>query len=73
MALRMRPYNEREIELINSLIREGEYIYGRSESRGHLVQDYVNEETSNHMSFNKPIGYFSDTTDITSEITQTWE
>ena len=44
MALRMRPYNEREIELIKSLIREGEYIYGRSESRGHLVQDYVNEE-----------------------------
>lgn len=44
MALRMRPYNEREIELINSLIREGEYIYGRSESRGHLVQDYVNDE-----------------------------
>ena len=44
MALRMRPYNEREIELINSLIREGEYIYGRSESRGHLVNYYVNEE-----------------------------
>ena len=44
MALRMRPYNEREIELINSLIREGEYIDGRSASRGHLVQDYVNDE-----------------------------
>ena len=32
-------------------------------------KDYVSEGTSNYMSFNKPIGYFSDTNDITSEIT----
>lgn len=44
MVFKLRPYNEGEIELINSLIREGESIYGKSESRGHLVQDYVNEE-----------------------------
>ena len=44
MAFKMRPYNEGEIELINSLIREGESIYGKSESQGHHVQDYVNDE-----------------------------
>ena len=44
MAWRLRPYNEDEIELINSLIKEGEEKYGKSESRGHLVQDYVQRE-----------------------------
>ena len=44
MAWKLRPYNDDEIELINSLIREGESMYGRSHSRGHLVQDYVQRE-----------------------------
>ena len=44
MAWRLRPYNEDEIELINSLIKEGEEKYGKSESRGHLVQEYVQRE-----------------------------
>ena len=44
MAWRLRPYNEDEIELINSLIKEGEEKFGKSESRGHLVQEYVQRE-----------------------------
>ena len=44
MAWRMRPYNEGEIELINSLIREGEARYGKTEAMGHLVQEYVQRE-----------------------------
>ena len=44
MAWRMRPYNEGEMELINSLIREGEARYGRPEAMGHLVQEYVKRE-----------------------------
>ena len=32
------------MELIKSLIKEGEEKYGKSESRGHLVQDYVQRE-----------------------------
>ena len=44
MAWRLRPYNQDEIELINSLIKEGEDMFGRSHSRGHLVQEYVQKE-----------------------------
>ena len=44
MAWKLRPYNEDEKELIKSLIKEGEEKYGKSESRGHLVQDYVQRE-----------------------------
>lgn len=44
MAWRLRPYNEDEIELINSLIKEGESRYGRTEAMGHLVQDFVQRE-----------------------------
>ena len=44
MAWRMRPYNEGEIELINSNLREGEARYGRTEAMGHLVQEYVQRE-----------------------------
>ena len=44
MAWKLRPYNDDEIELINSLISEGESMYGRSHSRGYLVQDYVQRE-----------------------------
>ena len=44
MAWRLRPYNEGEIELINSLIREGEARYGKTEAMGHLVQEYVQRE-----------------------------
>lgn len=42
--MKLRPYNQDEIELINSLIKEGESYFGRSNSRGHLVQDYVQRE-----------------------------
>ena len=42
--MKLRPYNKDEIELIDSLIKEGETMYGRSNSRGHLVQDYVQRE-----------------------------
>ena len=42
--MKLRPYNKDEIELINSLIKEGESYFGRSNSRGHLVQDYVQKE-----------------------------
>ena len=42
--MKLRPYNKDEIELINSLIKEGESYFGRSNSRGHLVQDYVQRE-----------------------------
>ena len=44
MAWKLRPYNQDEIELIDSLIKEGEEKFGKSESRGHLVQEYVQRE-----------------------------
>ena len=44
MAWKLRPYNKDEIELIDSLIKEGEDMFGRSHSRGHLVQEYVQKE-----------------------------
>ena len=44
MAWRLRPYNEDELELINSLIKAGESRYGRTKAMGHLVQDYVQRE-----------------------------
>jgi len=44
MPWRLRPYYDDEIELIDSLIKEGELKFGRSHSRGHLVQDHVQNE-----------------------------
>ena len=44
MGYRLRPYNQGEIELIESLIKEGEARYGKTEAQGHLVQDYVQRE-----------------------------
>ena len=44
MAWKLRPYTQDEIELIDSLIKEGEKKHGKSESRGHLVQEYVQRE-----------------------------
>jgi len=40
----MRPYTQQEIDFIDSLIRQGEAIHGKTDAMGHLVVEYVQNE-----------------------------
>ena len=42
--MKMRPYTKEENDFINSLIKQGESIYGRTDAMGHLVVEYVQNE-----------------------------
>ena len=42
--MKMRPYTKEENDFINSLIRQGEAIYGKTDAMGHLVVEYVQNE-----------------------------
>ena len=42
--MKMRPYTKEENDFINSLIRQGEAIYGKTDAMGHLVVEYVKNE-----------------------------
>ena len=42
--MKMRPYTKEENDFINSLIRQGESIHGRTDAIGHLVVEYVQNE-----------------------------
>ena len=39
----MRPMTLKETQTVKRLLREGERIYGRSDSVGHKVQEYVQD------------------------------
>ena len=42
--MKMRPYTKEENDFINSLIKQGESIYGKTDAMGHLVVEYVQSE-----------------------------
>ena len=42
--MKMRPYTREEEDFINSLIRQGESIYGKTDAMGHLVVEFVQNE-----------------------------
>ena len=42
--MKTRPYTTDQNDFINSLIRQGEAIYGKTDAMGHLVVEYVQNE-----------------------------
>ena len=42
--MKMRPYTKEENDFINSLIKQGESIYGKTDAMGHLVVEFVQNE-----------------------------
>ena len=42
--MKMRPYTREEEDFINSLIKQGESIYGKTDAMGHLVVEFVQNE-----------------------------
>ncbi len=42
--MKMRPYTREEEDFINSLIKQGESIHGKTDAMGHLVVEFVQKE-----------------------------